>query len=459
MRFFAKGMIVFAFLLFVGLPPVLSFAENSEIPDAGASIARGWQLVDQDDLSKALGEFENALKADPSSVKAKVGKARCLLYLNKLSEAEESYKEVLKQDPANESAMLGLARAYNWQGKYDLAADEYEKYLKSFPDQPDIQKELAQVSQWSGELLAAQSQNERALSEDPRNFDALRAKAEVTETLRPYQKFFASYLTETDAGGFNSSAASYGYRFVKPLERDNRIFAEYRMENYNETGKGHALGEAVLLGGKLQANPALSFNGQLDLRTYSKAVDFFTGGMVNGVWNYHDKNNLTLQYEHDLFDVFDDMRSNRYSAELKNYLLKQVSLTDYYQFADISDGNNSRFWQHSLTWEIFKRTPDLSFTVGYRNRDYDRTSPQYYSPRDLGSVLYSVYVGKSIAKTYSYATFKYFNNSDKIDSYAYAVGSEYSFQKDLSLGAEVNYFNTTEKYHALGVSLALHWRF
>ena len=447
------------FLLLPFLLLQLSYSENFDPAKVKIFISRGWESVSQNDLDGGLAQFEKALEMDPANSDAILGKGRCLLYLNRLSEAEDAYKKILEKDPENQAAMLGLARAYNWQGNFDLAAEEYEKFLKFSLDDLEAKNELAQVNQWQGRLMGAQQLYEQTLLEDPRNSDALKGMEEIRSVLEPTQKWFVNYLGERDTGDFKSTTTFYGYRVTKPLASGNEIFGEYRLEDYRESGKGHAIGNTALLGGTRQVLEQLSLNGQLDLRDYSNDTEFFAGGLVNAVWNYHEKNSLTLQYQHDLFDVLDDVKADRYSAELKNFITQNLLMSNYYQFADLSDDNNFKHWQHSLTYIILKQRPDLSVSVGYRRRDFDLTTPDYYSPRYVGSIFYSIYLGKQLGKTYSYTSFRLYDNSDKIDSYSYLIGSEYTIKKDLSLGLEVNYFNTADNYRALGANLALHWKF
>jgi tetratricopeptide (TPR) repeat protein len=434
--------------------PQLSFSDDTK-----TSIVQGWESIEQNHLDEALAQFEKALEQDPGNVEAMLGKARCLLYSDRLAEAEQVYTTVLQKDTDNEAAQLGLARAYNWQGKYDLALPEYERYLKRSPNHLEAQQELAKIYTWQGKLPNAQKQYERILTEDPRNSDALTGLEEIKDVLDPSQKVFIDYLTETDAGGFKSHTTAYGYRLYKPLGGGNSLYGEYRLEDYRETGKEHAIGNAVLVGGHWETDTPFDFNGDIDLREYSQDTGFFAGGMVNAVWSYYERNHLTLQYEHDLFDVLDDVEANRFSAELNNYLLPKLLLTNYYQFADLSDDNDSLHWQHTVTYEILKKPLDLSTSIGYRHRNFEDRSAQYYSPEDLNSVVYSVYAGKNMAQTYTYAQVKYFDNSDQIDSMSYLVGTDYALKKDVSVSAEMSYFHTTDKYHALGVSLAFHWRF
>jgi tetratricopeptide (TPR) repeat protein len=449
-----KYLVRFMLVVLLLSSPQFSFSDDTK-----TSIAKGWQAVEENHLDEALTYFEQALSEDPLNVEAQLGKGRCLLYSNRLAEAEIVYKNILKQYEYNYAALLGLARVYNWQGKYDYAVTVYEDYLKIKPDDLEAQQELAKIYTWQGKLPNAQKQYERILSEDPRNSDALTGIEEIRDVLDPTQKGFIDYLTETDAGGFKSHTTAYGYRIHKPLGEGNSLYGEYRLEDYRETGKEDAIGNAVLVGGHLETDMPFDFNGQIDLREYSQDTGFFAGGMVNTVWSYYERNHLTLQYEHDLFDVLDDVEADRFSAELNNYLLPKLLLTNFYQFADLSDDNDSLHWQHNVTYEILKRPMDLSMSIGYRHRNFEDVSSKYYSPQDLNSVVYSVYGGKNLGQAYTYAQIKYFDNSDQIDSMSYLVGTDYTLKKDMSVSAETSYFHTTDKYHALGVSVAFHWRF
>lgn len=173
------------------------------------------------------------------------------------------------------------------------------------------------------------------------------------------------------------------------------------------------------------------------------------------VITYYRKNTFALKYDRELFDVLDEVKGSRYGGESKIYLHGRLVMTNAYSFSAYSDSNRNEDWYHNMSAILLEGRPDLSFTVGYRMRGFKEDAPQYYSPLDLNSVIYSVYLGGPVGKTYTYGNIKVMDNSDQIDNYYFLGGSEYRLNKDTSLTAEVSYFDTTEEYHALTATMAL----
>ena len=452
-------------------------------------IRQGWSHVEAGDLNKATASFQKGVELEPDNIKALEGLAWCYLYTDRLKRAEELYQRILTTEPHHVAAQLGLAKVYSFGGRHKESIDQYEQTLAEDPrnirtykgmaqvyswdnrlkesvtiyqnalklaeDDVELRLGLAKVYGWMGDWSKAEGEYEKILVIDPRHSDALKGIEEARAARQPYQRFRFQYTTETDAFNFKAHTLSYGYTWTQPLDGGNEIFAAYYFDDFRETGKTHALGNIAKLGGRLHATDRITIVGSTDIRAYSPDPDFFAGGSLDMIIKYYKKNTFALKYARELFDVLDEIKGNRYGGESKIYLHDRLVMTNSYSSSDYSDENRNEDWYHSMSAILFKGKPDLSFTIGYRMRGFKKDAPQYYSPPDLDSAIYSLYLGGPIGKTYTYGNIKLIDNSDQIDNYYFLGGSEYPFNKDASFTAEVSYFDTTEKYHALTATMAL----
>ncbi len=447
----------FCWLLGLGVP-LPSQAQDAQA-DIKALTAQGWEKVNGNDLNGALADFEHILEKDPGNIEAMTGKARCLLYLNQLGKAEALYREILARNPDDPAAMLGLARAANWQGDYKTSAQMYEKVIRTDLNSLEIQKELAQVYRWLGQGELAEKQYHGHLMEDPRNKDILRSLEEVQPLRKSSQRWSVQYLTESDVNNFKAQTIAYRYKYSKALAKDKNAFIEAGVDDFRETGKESAIGEVMTLGGNIDVNKSMFISGAADVRGYSEGLRGFFGGNIEGRERIGIRNLLTARIERTPFDVLDDRTALQYSIELKTDLIKRLQMSHYYRWADISDENSSAVHLHTLSYQLPLGRPNTTFSIGYRNNDYKDTVTAYYSPQDLQSVIYSLFSGDSFGPVYIYGLFKYLDNSDHIDNYYYLAGGEYAINDDMSVALETTYFDTTAKYHALGTTIFVQFRF
>ena len=76
----------------------------------------------------------------PNSAEAWVGKANCLVDLDRGSEAEEAFKQALSYAPGYSEASLGLAGDLQGRrAKRDEAVRAYKAYLAQNPSGPDAE--------------------------------------------------------------------------------------------------------------------------------------------------------------------------------------------------------------------------------------------------------------------------------------------------------------------------------
>jgi outer membrane protein OmpA-like peptidoglycan-associated protein/tetratricopeptide (TPR) repeat protein len=96
---------------------------------------------------KALKEFTDALKEDPTFIDAQLQQAAMLYELGRNAEAEVAFEKVIKIDPNyNSQVFYVLGNAELRQEKYLEAADHYEAYTKSSKTHPDLLKKAEKAA-------------------------------------------------------------------------------------------------------------------------------------------------------------------------------------------------------------------------------------------------------------------------------------------------------------------------
>jgi tetratricopeptide (TPR) repeat protein len=132
----------------------------------------------QENLTKAIQNFEALVKIDPSDTNSYVILGRLYKLNNQGDKAEATFKKVLDTDPDSRDALLSLTQLYLDQGEYDQATD----LLKNVPDDemdPSLLGMLAYAYGQNHEVDKSAETFEKALSEDPDNQELRRSYAEV----------------------------------------------------------------------------------------------------------------------------------------------------------------------------------------------------------------------------------------------------------------------------------------
>lgn len=424
-------------------------------------LSAGWQAMEDNELQKAESSFWQALSIDPQNVSALEGLGRASLYLGRREETIQTYERLLKIDPQNLGAHLGLARCYSWNNEFEMAIDYYQKARQIAPQDKEIQVALAEIYAGKEQWRHARAEYQKILETDPRHTPALEGLKKVDALLALRHRLLTKFLIERDAGNFKGQTFSYGYRQFWPSEAGRTFYGAYYLINQKETGKTDKLDHVLEIGGRFQSQNLswLTLADELTLHVPEGEDEVVPAGSVSALARWAGRNTLALRYERALFDLLDDIKVNRYGADSSIYFHPRISLTNAFTYGDFSDGNNSTDLYHYLAFELLKKNPDLSFTAGYRQRDYDEAAPAYYSPQELSSVVYSLYLGKALAGHYLYSIVKFLDNSDGIDNFYYLVGSDFQLQEDLSTKIEVSFFDTTAKYEAWNIAFSLDFKF
>ena len=114
---FTFSLFVFTYLAVV--PPLGSNIAPAQAQKKSTALQRGLGLLKKGWINDAIVAFQQALKAEPQSLEAKVGLAIAYKRAGKLPEAWNAYQNVLAQDPNNQLALksIGLFGTYRpeWQ--------------------------------------------------------------------------------------------------------------------------------------------------------------------------------------------------------------------------------------------------------------------------------------------------------------------------------------------------------
>lgn len=100
---------------------------------AAAHTEQGWRYFQRGMPSKAMDEFEAALRKDPDSVNAHNGMGFCLLNTGKPQEAKPHFQKCLELMPEHWGAINGLARCLKQEGKVKEAIKLWEQMVEDCP--------------------------------------------------------------------------------------------------------------------------------------------------------------------------------------------------------------------------------------------------------------------------------------------------------------------------------------
>lgn len=108
--------------------------EMKEKPSDSAAIRLGQLLLGQGALHEALESFDAALKLNPRSFEARVGKGVALGRQGEFVKAEQSLRDALVLNPNPVRVHYELGRLYEKQGDFGKAVSEYKEGLKKYQE-------------------------------------------------------------------------------------------------------------------------------------------------------------------------------------------------------------------------------------------------------------------------------------------------------------------------------------
>ena len=160
--------------------------ERPTNPDAADLAHRGWvtmgfvtmETYKPENVKKAIGIFDQALRLDPDNSTALLGKATCqiiLLAYFQIGDAQEVYRDVeqamdrvLAANPFNPGARRAKAIVLETRGQYDAALAQLNAAIESNPNFGDAYAQIGEVMTLLGRAEDAIKPIEKALRLDPR---------------------------------------------------------------------------------------------------------------------------------------------------------------------------------------------------------------------------------------------------------------------------------------------------
>ncbi|MCK5534853.1 tetratricopeptide repeat protein, partial [bacterium] len=408
---------------------------------------------------ESIDLYKRALDIDTKNIEAQTGVAEVYNWIGYRKESIDQYEKILGQEPRNLRAYKGLAEVYIWDDRLKEAENIYQKALQVLPQSTVLHNNLAKIYTWMGAFSNAEEEYRKTLQIEPGNKEAMEGKRKVEIELMPGNDFVFKYTKEKDCNNWRAYSLTSGYKHTIFLDHGNNFYLADYLSKFKETGHDHKIGNNIEFGGKYNFSSFLSTLGSIDLSTYSNGPYFLAGMDIRTILKYYRKNSITFKYVNGIFDILDEIGNKSYGIESNLYFKQYVVLNSVYNYADYSDNNSSEDWYNLLTFIISKRKPDLNFSYGYRERDFKINSIQYYSPQNLKSKIYSIYMGNPFKKNYLYGMFKVNDNSDHIDSYYYLIGNDCSFSDKVSFIGEISYFDTEKEYNALTLAVTLKFKF
>ncbi len=94
----------------------------------------GFLYLEEDEVDKALSEFNEALKLNPHAHDAKTGLGSTLILKGEIDRALEMLKEALRTNPHPQMTYYELGRAYELKGEFNNALEMYKKAIEKIVD-------------------------------------------------------------------------------------------------------------------------------------------------------------------------------------------------------------------------------------------------------------------------------------------------------------------------------------
>jgi tetratricopeptide (TPR) repeat protein len=132
----------------------------------------GWLYYLSQNYANSIRHYQEAMKAVPSSLEAKLGYTLPLMAQGKFSEVESIAYRIIDVDHYNYYANLKLAYSLRMQGKLDLARKVIDKMLALYPIDVNYLSEKALVEYARADTVTSVKILEDILVLDPENTTA-----------------------------------------------------------------------------------------------------------------------------------------------------------------------------------------------------------------------------------------------------------------------------------------------
>jgi tetratricopeptide (TPR) repeat protein len=205
----------------IALDPNYAAAHSALGETFHVAISMGWAESPDDYWKRVEQHAGDALKLDPSDVRARVLMARLYLAYNRHLEAQREIDRAIAINPNDADALAGRGNALMWLGKTDAAIEALELALRIDPELNDFDRFALALAYYEkrryneaieqGELNLRKNPGARfneavlaaAYAQSGRSGDAVR----VSETIRRTDPMY--------------DAANYGNKFLNPKDLEH----------------------------------------------------------------------------------------------------------------------------------------------------------------------------------------------------------------------------------------------
>ena len=149
-------------------------------------------------LDSALTLLTRARAIEPGDPDVRTAEAQVLAWQGHLADARVRYDSLLAEDPERRGAALGRARVLAWEGRYAAADSAYALLLFGNPRDAEALAGRAQVAHWRGRERAAAGYAARALAADPKNHDAAVLQRELRAASGPRAELNGGWNNDSD---------------------------------------------------------------------------------------------------------------------------------------------------------------------------------------------------------------------------------------------------------------------
>ncbi len=196
-----------------GLLPALAAADSGDAQVSARLNNIGVAYMNQQFNDKALHSFQEAVRADSSSVVPLVNEGIAYLYMRRLPEAEEVLKRCVAKSPENVRAWYALGLAHFGDGDQESALGDFKHALALAPKDADVHYFLGTIYLGQKNYEAAVTEFQAALVSVPLHASAhfglarsLQREGKVDESRAELKRF--QEITQSKIGTLISS--SYG---------------------------------------------------------------------------------------------------------------------------------------------------------------------------------------------------------------------------------------------------------
>ena len=155
--------------------------------------SRGNAWRGKGDLDNAIADYNEAIRLDPNFAFPYNGRASAFLNKGELDRAVDDYSQVIRLDPTLAAPYSNRAQAWRGKGDFDRALADADEGLRRDPKNPTIFAMRGEIWRMKGDLARALADQDQAVRLDPRSAlpyltrgDTYRYKGDFARALSDY---------------------------------------------------------------------------------------------------------------------------------------------------------------------------------------------------------------------------------------------------------------------------------